>query len=45
MDHLLSFAIRFLADVIGQLFFGTLCYWIGWPWVKPVPEPHSPSVS
>ncbi|MCM2330201.1 MAG: hypothetical protein NDI70_02775 [Pseudomonas sagittaria] len=34
MDELLSLVARFLAHILVELFFGTLCYWAGWPWVK-----------
>ena len=31
---LLAFAARLLAEFVGELILGTLCYWLGWPWVK-----------
>lgn len=34
MEAVLGFLVRLLVEVIGELFFGTLCYWLGWPWVK-----------
>ncbi|MCQ4346783.1 hypothetical protein NGA35_04920 [Pseudomonas stutzeri] len=36
--ELLSLVVRLFAlllvDLLGNLIFGTLCYWLGWPWVK-----------
>ncbi len=34
MDQLLSLVVRLLADIVGDFLLGTLCYWLGWPWVK-----------
>ncbi|MOA06191.1 hypothetical protein D3C78_1258180 [compost metagenome] len=34
MDELLSPVARFLGHILGELIFGTLFYWLGWPWVK-----------
>ena len=34
MDEILAFAVRVLGYLFGELIFGTLCYWLGWPWVK-----------
>ncbi len=34
MEEILALGIRALGYVLVELFFGTLCYWLGWPWVK-----------
>lgn len=31
---LLGLIAHFLAEFVGELILGTLCYWLGWPWVK-----------
>lgn len=34
MEEILALGVRALGYVLVELFFGTLCYWTGWPWVK-----------
>ena len=34
MEQILGLVGRLFVEIIGELFFGTLCYWTGWPWVK-----------
>lgn len=31
---LLALIAYLLAEFVGELILGTLCYWLGWPWVK-----------
>lgn len=34
MDTLLELGARFIGYLLAEIIFGTLFYWLGWPWVK-----------
>lgn len=34
MDGILELTLRMLGYLLAEIVFGTLFYWLGWPWVK-----------